>query len=144
MFTNKLDTAYNKKASDDLLIKDGFKWSLDRQDGSSGLDAIFGTDQLGATEKQLYLMIAQFAVRRTSGGRTWFFVDGTEYGNGSNGKDTILQLLRNVIGPTSVMSTPITDLASNNNNYKMGDLADTIAIIASEADNTHTIVNVPC
>ena len=140
VFTNKLDTAYNKNASDDLLIKDGFKWSLDRQDGSSGLDAIFGTDQLGATEKQLYLMIAQFAVRRTSGGRTWFFVDGTEYGNGANGKDTILQLLRNVIGPTSVMSTPITDLASNNNNYKMGDLADTIAIIASEADNTHTIV----
>ena len=62
VFTNKLDTAYNKNASDDLLIKDGFKWSLDRQDGSSGLDAIFGTDQLGATEKQLYLMIAQFVV----------------------------------------------------------------------------------
>lgn len=140
VFTSKLATSYNKNASDALLVKDGFLWSLDRQDGSSGLDAIFGTDELGIIEKKLYLLISQFAVRRTSGGRTWFFVDGTEYGNGANGKDTILQLLRNVIGKSSVMCTPITELASDSNNYKMGDLAETIAIIASEADNTRTLV----
>lgn len=143
VFIRKLATAYNELAVDQLLTRDGFSWSIDRQDGSSGQDAIFGTDDLGKVEKQLFYLIVQFAVRGISGGRAWFFVDGTEYGDGANGKDTLLQMTINLIGPRHVITTPITDLADDRNSttkYKLGDLPETFAIIASEADNAKTLV----
>lgn len=143
IFIRKLATVYNELAVDWPITKDGFSWSIDCQDGSSGLDAIFGTDELGKAEKQLFYLIVQFAIRGISGGRAWFFVDGTEYGDGANGKDTLLQMTINLIGPKHVITTPITDLADEHNSttkYKLGDLPEAFAIIASEADNAKTMV----
>ena len=127
----KIATDYNENAGKTPILKadDGYTWSIDSQ-----LKATFDVDFYSDAEKQAYIKgiweIIQFAVRGWTSHGVWFA--NSEGGVvGSNGKSTITEILRCLLGETNVLSCPIEQLGER---FALATLPSCSAVISDETD----------
>ena len=127
----KIATDYNENANSTPILKetDGSTWSIDSQ-----LKAVFDVDFYSDAEKQAFIkgiwQVFQFGARGWSPMGVWFAnADGSI--NGSNGKSTITELLRCLLGEDKVLSCPIEQLGDR---FALATLPHCSAIIADETD----------
>ena len=128
----KLTVPYDPAASQMPVIStpDGGVWSFDTQLVST-FTAPFIDDASRSAYIQAIWEMLHFAVRGLSGGYAYWLVNSAGTISGANGKSTVTEIFRQILGTRNVMPTPIESLGDR---FALAPLPSSAAIISDETD----------
>ena len=128
----KLAVSYDPAASTmpEIVTPDGGRWSFDSQ-----LEATFTAAGIDDASREAYIKavweMLHFAVRGLNGGFAYWFVNSSGAISGANGKSTVTEVLRQLLGARNVLPTPIEGLGER---FALASLPSSAAIVSDESD----------